>query len=43
MPSPNPSPEYDGTAGVAGLPGGDVWAVGNADESTLVLRAPDPG
>jgi hypothetical protein len=28
---------------VGGLAGGDVWAVGNADEETLTLRATDPG
>jgi hypothetical protein len=43
VPSPNPSPEYNVTAGVGGLAGGDVWAVGNADEETLTLRATDPG
>jgi hypothetical protein len=41
MPSPNPSPEYDDLESVAGLPGGDVWAVGAADIDTLVLRATD--
>jgi hypothetical protein len=43
IPSPNPSPEYNTTAGVSGLPGGAIWAVGSADEETLVLRANDPG
>jgi hypothetical protein len=43
VPSPNPSSEYNASTGVDGLPGGDVWAVGNADEETLVLRAADPG
>jgi hypothetical protein len=38
VPSPNPSPEYDYLVGVAGFPGGDVWAVGAADEATLILR-----
>jgi hypothetical protein len=41
MPSPNPSSEYDDLESVAGLPGGDVWAVGAADIDTLVLRATD--
>lgn len=43
IPSPNPGPEYNTTTGVGGLPGGDVWAVGNADDGTLTLRATDPG
>jgi hypothetical protein len=43
VPSPNPSTEYNTTTGVGGLAGGDVWAVGNADESTLTMRASDPG
>jgi hypothetical protein len=43
VPSPNPSPEYNATTGVGGVPRGDVWAVGNADEATLTMRAADPG
>jgi hypothetical protein len=42
IPSPNPSPEYNTTVGVGGLAGGDTWAVGAADEDTLVLRATAP-
>jgi hypothetical protein len=38
VPSPNPGPEYDFLTGAAGIPGGDVWAVGAADEDTLALR-----
>jgi hypothetical protein len=41
VPSPNPSPEYDYLSGVAGFAGGDVWAVGAADEDTLVMRTTD--
>jgi hypothetical protein len=36
--SPNPSPEYDYLAGVTGLAGADVWAVGAAHTETLVMR-----
>ena len=39
--SPNPGPEYNALDGVAGLAGGDVWAVGNQDELTLAMRASD--
>jgi hypothetical protein len=38
VPSPNPSPEYDYLTAVGGFPGGDVWAVGAADEDTLTMR-----
>jgi hypothetical protein len=41
VPSPNPGPDYNGLDGVAGLSGGDVWAVGNQDEQTLAMRASD--
>lgn len=43
VPSPNPSAEYNLTNGVGGLAGGTLWAVGNADEATLTLRASSPG
>jgi hypothetical protein len=39
--SPNPSPEYDYLVGAAAFPGGDVWAVGAADENTLAMRTTD--
>jgi hypothetical protein len=38
--SPNPSTEYDQLVGVTGIAGGDIWAVGQ-DEDTLVLRRQD--
>jgi len=41
VPSPNPSPEYDYLVGAAGFAGGDVWAVGAADENTLTMRTTD--
>ena len=41
VPSPNPGPEYNALDGVAGLAGGDVWAVGNQDEQTLAMRTSD--
>ncbi len=40
VPSPNPSTEYDLLLGVEGIAGGDIWAVGE-DENTLVLRRTD--
>lgn len=39
--SPNPGAEYDYLAGTAGFTGGDVWAVGAADENTLTMRTTD--
>jgi hypothetical protein len=39
--SPNPGPDYNGLDGVAGLSGGDVWAVGNQDDLTLAMRTSD--
>jgi hypothetical protein len=39
VPSPNPGPEYDFLISTTGFPGGDVWAVGAADEDTLALRS----
>jgi hypothetical protein len=39
VPSPNPGPEYDFLIGATGFPGGDVWAVGAADEDILALRS----
>jgi hypothetical protein len=42
VPSPNPGPDYDYLVGAAGFPGGDVWAVGAADEGTLTLRTTAP-
>jgi hypothetical protein len=38
VPSPNPGPLYDLLVGVAGFPGGAVWAVGEAYTRTLVVR-----
>jgi hypothetical protein len=38
--SPNPSKEYDFLTGVTGMPGGDIWAVGQ-DEDTLAIRRQD--
>ena len=40
VPSPNPSTEYDLLMGVDGIAGGDIWAVGE-DEDTLVIRRQD--
>jgi hypothetical protein len=41
VPSPNPGPIYDQLFGVGGLPGGDVWAVGQAYTDTLTIRTSD--
>jgi len=41
VPSPNPGATYDQLLGVAGFPGGDVWAVGQAHVNTLVIRTSD--
>ena len=41
VPSPNPGPIYDQLLGVAGSPGGDVWAVGQAHVNTLIIRTSD--
>jgi hypothetical protein len=39
--TPNPGPIYDQLFGVAGTPGGDVWAVGQAYVETLTIRTSD--
>lgn len=41
VPSPNPGPLYNQLIGVAGLLGGDVWAVGQAYTNTLTIRTSD--
>jgi hypothetical protein len=41
VPSPNPGPIYDQLLGMAGFPGGDVWAVGQAYVDTLTIRTTD--
>jgi hypothetical protein len=40
VPSPNPSTEYDLLLGIDGTPGGEIWAVGE-DEDTLAIRRVD--